>query len=53
MYVANQGGKGKVTAVFQIKSKGKTATLRRKELAKFRAELRKLAKRYRGSLKRK
>jgi hypothetical protein len=51
MYVANQGGKRRVTAVFQIRSKGTTAALRRKELARFRAELRKLAKRYRGSLK--
>lgn len=53
MFVSSPGGKRKHTAVFEIRSKSTTAAGRRKELSKFRAELGRLAKKYRGKVKHK
>ena len=50
-FVNTAGGKKRHRASFEIRSKSKTKAGRRKELAKFRGELKKLAKKYAGKVK--
>jgi hypothetical protein len=49
-FVSEQGGKKRVKAVIEIKSKGATKDKRRQELARFKKGLRALAKRYLGKV---
>ena len=50
-FVEEKGGKKRVRAEFEIKSRGATTATRRKELQRFYARVRDVAKRHRGKLK--
>ena len=50
-FIATQGGKKRYQAKFEIRSRSTTKAGRRQELSKFKAALRKLAKRHGGKVK--